>query len=743
MSAMRLQVENGRLDMALVRAGRHYRVALDVSEGFVTYGLLILLAVFTAGIVGASHWVAGTDNLTWLALFAVLTTILISKLAPRDTTYWLSVETTGVVALFLATGQRTSAGPFADFGSWIVGISHSLELAVLVCMSGGTWLLAAWTTYWILRRHQLSLALGPMAVVVAAEVINDPAQAGIYARAGIWVVLAVTLSLRLNLVRLARRWRDYANEQLGWSITLAGGRTLGVIIVLAIVLPPLTTIDLSTRMFVSQGRSGFSTPGDTGGTTRRPGVAGGFQQTGYSEKVEPAGTLTRSATPVLEVSDDLVGTVYWRGIDLYGIQGGSWYSGDPFAIGASFAANDQLATDPFVSRQQVHGRVKVLSFPQATIFFPGEPEHVSLPTQVRGDLPPSGARFPLTLDAVSAIYNATGAMPAGTSYTLTGSVSTATDTALRAAGTDYSAVVRRATYLDRGRLNGITPQVAQLAQKVAAGAANPYDQVKQIESYLRTHYRYRLEVSLPTGSSPIDYFLFSSREGYCEYFASAMGEMVRSLGIPVRLVNGYGPGVLDEKTKLTTIRASDAHTWVEVYFPRYGWVAFEPTPDPNYPAIDHSAQATPPAATPPARDPNPGQVPPGSSRQPHPGVHAPSPLQLLPFAGLLLAAAAIAGALRLLVGAAQPADMAVPWRRLGWVARRTGVMRSETDTPLEFATRLSLAAPALAEDIRTLGHGYSYACYSRSGADLSPLESSLRAWEQVRSRLIRLLLLGR
>ena len=75
------------------------------------------------------------------------------------------------------------------------------------------------------------------------------------------------------------------------------------------------------------------------------------------------------------------------------------------------------------------------------------------------------------------------------------------------------------------------------------------------------------------------YFLRDSHEGYCQYFAMAMGEMLRSLGIPTRLVNGYGAGFYDDIQHRQVVRDADAHVWVESYFPGYGWIPFEPTND--------------------------------------------------------------------------------------------------------------------------------------------------------------------
>ena len=83
-------------------------------------------------------------------------------------------------------------------------------------------------------------------------------------------------------------------------------------------------------------------------------------------------------------------------------------------------------------------------------------------------------------------------------------------------------------------------------------------------------------------ADPLANFLFARRKGHCEYFASSMAVMLRSLGIPARLATGFQSGVYNPVSDLWLMRASDAHSWVEAWIPGYGWKTFDPTPaDPN------------------------------------------------------------------------------------------------------------------------------------------------------------------
>ncbi len=129
------------------------------------------------------------------------------------------------------------------------------------------------------------------------------------------------------------------------------------------------------------------------------------------------------------------------------------------------------------------------------------------------------------------------------------------------------------------RLPPLPARVGALALALTRGQPTVYDRVIAINKYLWQHYRYDLSIPPQRGAGDaVDYFLFEERRGYCEQFASAMVVLLRSAGIPARLVTGYTSGMLNPLTGLLDVRNSDAHAWVEVFFPGAGWVEFEPTP---------------------------------------------------------------------------------------------------------------------------------------------------------------------
>jgi transglutaminase-like putative cysteine protease len=124
----------------------------------------------------------------------------------------------------------------------------------------------------------------------------------------------------------------------------------------------------------------------------------------------------------------------------------------------------------------------------------------------------------------------------------------------------------------------LPPRVGELARRVTAGATSGYDRVLAIEAWLRANTVYDLEVPRdPPGVDAVDHFLFDTRRGFCEQIASSMAVMLRTLGIPTRLVTGYGPGSRNPLTGYLEVRQSDAHAWVEVWYPLVGWVPYDPT----------------------------------------------------------------------------------------------------------------------------------------------------------------------
>ncbi len=123
----------------------------------------------------------------------------------------------------------------------------------------------------------------------------------------------------------------------------------------------------------------------------------------------------------------------------------------------------------------------------------------------------------------------------------------------------------------------IPDRVVQLAHKLVEKQTNPFDKALAIERHLRT-YPYNLNIKAPPASRDVaDYFLFDLQQGYCDYYATTMVVLARTVGLPARLAVGYASGLFDQANQRYIVTEADAHSWVEIYFSGFGWIPFEPT----------------------------------------------------------------------------------------------------------------------------------------------------------------------
>lgn len=179
----------------------------------------------------------------------------------------------------------------------------------------------------------------------------------------------------------------------------------------------------------------------------------------------------------------------------------------------------------------------------------------------------------LSADSGAAVHDLDSEHPI-TRYEAESDVSRPSAEQLRASDNDYPPQIVPA-YL---QLPAFDPRVRSLAAKIAGTSASNFGKASAVETYLKTHYGYTLQLPRAAVQDPLANFLFERRQGHCEYFASAMAVMLRTLGIPARVVNGFRSDEFNDLTANYVVRAKDAHAWVEAYFPGYGWQTFDPTP---------------------------------------------------------------------------------------------------------------------------------------------------------------------
>ena len=335
-------------------------------------------------------------------------------------------------------------------------------------------------------------------------------------------------------------------------------------------------------------------------------------------------------------------------------------------------------------------------------------------------------------------------------YSMVSSVSTATDDELRGAPTGYDGLLTD-HYL---QLPSSLPQrVRDLAAEVAGDAATPLDKAEAIEQYLRgPTFEYSQDIEAPPRDSDgVDHFLFETQVGYSDYFASAMTVMMRSLGVPARLAAGYAPGEFAPEQGLTAVRDSDSHGWVQVYFPGYGWIDFEPTP--NWPEQERELGAV--AGAGPNSDTLPTQLEQlaaaqnllapqlstvGLGREAVPGQRRVTSVLswLAPLLGALAGIATVWLLLSLLwrvgLSGADPAERA--YTKMGRLASMAGLGRRSGFTPGDYAEALDRAVPAIGPHARSVVSAFATARYGRRGSTEENAEELERDWRAIRRGLL-------
>jgi protein-glutamine gamma-glutamyltransferase len=314
------------------------------------------------------------------------------------------------------------------------------------------------------------------------------------------------------------------------------------------------------------------------------GYLGGYSfgtdfSSGFSDHVQlgQIGQIQQSTAVVMhiQIDGDTVGRydLHWRGVALSEFDGRSWSNPREQFMLRRQPDNSFLiprlgipALRSYVSSNSTREQIihyRVLMEPIGTNVFFLAPWARSV----------SGEYRTVAADSGGAVYNF-DTQRAISTYQASSDIAAASQEELRQAGETYPVQIV-GSYL---RLPPVDPRVARLAADVTASGHNNFDKAAALENYLRTHFGYTLQLPRTVVKDPIANFLFARKQGHCEYFASSMAVMLRTLGIPSRLVNGFRTDEFNDLTGNYVVRAKDAHAWVEAYFPGYGWQTFDPTP---------------------------------------------------------------------------------------------------------------------------------------------------------------------
>jgi transglutaminase-like putative cysteine protease len=451
------------------------------------------------------------------------------------------------------------------------------------------WLLGYFTGWLIFREQRTWLAVVLSAAIILINYTFTWPKPNLLFF--IFLGTALLLMVYQNVAQQQRLWRAAKIEFPGallWRAVLAAGAFCAALVILTSVLPGTVTSGEAQRAwrvlrspFASIRESwqdAFST------INAPPGTSGSFATRG----VRVGGPRSLGNALVMRVRSPR--SEYWRAVAFDRYTGRNWQNtvGERAraVLGVATAeqarsyvpANEPLIQAELRSRELITQTVTLAQGrTDGLIMVTGQLAWAAVPLQVQSGIlsNTSGETLPNYTEISSAVADIS--LEAGTFYTITTYLSTVDQRSLREAGTNYPDWVREA-YL---QLPDTLPiRVRERAQEIvdAAGATTAYDQAVALQNALRVLAYDERRAAPPEDRDWVDYFLFDSQRGYCDDFASAMVVMLRSLDVPTRWVQGYAGGELDTDTSEWVISESVAHSWVEVYFPGYGWQRFEPTP---------------------------------------------------------------------------------------------------------------------------------------------------------------------
>jgi transglutaminase-like putative cysteine protease len=733
--------------------------------GWLSLGLLAVMALALAWSVQGAKWLDQLEFLPPVALWAVVTGALLGMLRISIVAALPVGAVLGTVVVLWAIGgeyypvldQGARVGALRDdlmgWVSVVVRTGYPSQMSPYAVGLGALgWATAFMAAYAVYRHNRV---LDAIMLLGAAMIVNLSATfTDLFGHLLLFVVAAMLLWLRSALVDRQDGWqRRRVNENMDVPAAIMRSGIIfgGVSVALAWVLTsvavasPLTNAWRSFDGAWTEVRDQFE--GVFGNLTnpqsRITGSAFGSSFTVRGEWVSNDEEALTVAAPR---------PLYLRTATYDVYTGRGWERSE--GLRRPVAPGDPLFSGPTPERPSDGYEIETITIQmQQTIgrnlFTAGSPLEVYAPVIIHE---PAGLPVLGGIEAANPIGSGEG-------YLVSVALTRANEAQLGAAGTEYPEVVRE-LYLDDSMA---TDRVAELAREITANATSPYEQARALAAFLARdpQFSYATEAPLPSEDQDlVDFFLFAEngRTGYCEYYASAMALMARTLGLPARVAVGFAPG---ERIGdgIYQVREANAHAWTEIYFPGYGWQIFEATKTIN----PQFARATgdPSTVTPPRTGVDPlldFELDPALRQQ----INALPSVPLIegavdaanPGAGTATDAARSGNALViavLMLGAAAfifvrlrrlqrrwrllPAGERA-WQRLTMAAERAGVGPRPSETIYEYSGWLEDQLPKQVEPIRTVADGKVWQTYSGRRMSAAAADRLEAAWATLRLPLI-------
>jgi transglutaminase-like putative cysteine protease len=754
------------------------RVASGPAEGWLSLGLVLLMCVTMAWAIDDVAPVMGRDSYTDFLMWAAVGGVLMGFIGPKSglgrwRTYLLGAVVAALVVPWLV-GAHLPASDGSPYGHFHATAESAVRAYIELVIEGSpftneyghhlwvigllvwaTSMFAAYATFGHRRPLNAVVLIGAALVINMSLTVND--QLGYLV---MYSVASMALLIRFHALDEQAEWlrRRIGDPAAISGIYLRGGSVFIILAVAGSLLLTKTAASdplagawdgVSDNMVEVSRSLAKYLPG--GPNSRNLG-----SEFGDDTQIRGFWVSDDRLYATIQLSPDEDDRFYWRAstFDTFNLNGWTTSQTTDFTKPADDALLDGTLEDvaDTVATRPVRFTVTPAEYKGAYVLSPHRPDTVSQTSTLRL-LGPGGLFVALKRDSSPNPYSVTALVPVRGEGGLESN-------RLIEAGTDYPQEILD-TYLQVPD-GAMGPSAeATLAAMIAAapnGAnSTPYELAKTMETlfHRKDLFEYDTNVQdLPCveeGLSSVECFARYTR-GYCQYYASTMAIFLRELGVPARIAEGFLPGTRDERSGQETLLGRNRHQWVEVYFPGYGWVPFDPTGGdlaelPPLPTGAPLASSSPrpsasfgsggiPGATRDPRDDGPEVVPGG----PRAGTGGGPSAGLLGAVAVLLAAAV--GSLMFMTWRRGPRGETSPDRAYGSVTRlaaRLGFGPRPNQTVYEYAGALAEVLPEARPQLETVAQAKVESTYGRTILGADGLHALREAERRLRVTLLRLL----
>ncbi len=567
---------------------------LELREGWATVFLFLLMLLCVSWSIQAAGWTDGLVILQEVAVIGSIAGIVLSKSrTPKRVAYPLLALAGFTLTAFLSSTILRDAQLLSGHDAmirlewqlrswlWVLFTEGSISggTVFLVLMGLLMWILSLVSATAVFRWQRPWWAVILCSVLMLLSTRSDRTMTGYLL---VFLLTALLLIVRTSLASYQQEWKDlrvkYGPEVVGSS--LRAGLAISVLALsLAWVAPEALASQSFRDVWQKVSQPWRRIQDESSRLFPDLNYQNEASRIAFIRASKFGGPIELADVPVADIQ--ATAGRYWRTAVFHRYTGDGWINTDQSNL--LLDENDAgFAVPPFIARRVLRQTVMPLQeIGQGDLLVAAnQPVQSDLPLLAFASYltpeqaPGSGPEediFPGGPGDPSLMFPQATLGP-GSAYEVSSSVSVADELMLRRAGTEYPDwVVPR--YLELPE--SFPERVALLAEEIVGDAETPYDKVLAIRDHLRT-IPYNENIEGPAaGQDGVEYFLFDAGEGYCTYYASAMTVMLRAAGVPARYVEGFSNSVREEG--IFHILESDGHGWVEVYFPEYGWVEFEPT----------------------------------------------------------------------------------------------------------------------------------------------------------------------